>query len=78
MTSPSMRCANKAATEVAARMRAAGEQAIQDSSAGVKSPAAANKQPATPIVAGARGSPRASFSSAASAEVVVEWTKVPR
>ena len=41
------------------RMRAVGEQAIQDLAAGDSSPATANEQPATPIVAGARGYPRA-------------------
>ena len=48
-------------------MRAAGEQAIQDSAAGVSSAAADNEQPATSNVAGARGHPRAVTSSAASA-----------
>ena len=37
-------------------MRTAGEQATQDSAAEVAS-TAADKQPATPIVAGARGHP---------------------
>ena len=66
MTSLSMRCENKAATEAAARMPAAGEQASQDSAASVNYPAAANKNPATPNVAGARGHPRAASSFAAS------------
>ena len=57
---------SKAATGAAARMRAAGEQAAQDSAAAVKSHAAASKQPATPVVAGARGHPRAAPSPAAS------------
>ena len=53
-----MRCANKAATDAAERMRADGEQSSQDSVAGARSSAAANKQPTTPKVAGARGNPR--------------------
>ena len=48
-------------------MRAAGNQATQASAAGVSSPAAADKQPAIPNVAGARGHRTAAFSSAASA-----------
>ena len=52
-----MRCASKGASKAAARMRAAG----------VLSPADADKQPATPNVAGARGHPRAASPSAASA-----------
>ena len=48
-------------------MRAAGERATQDSAAGISSPAAADKQPATPNVAGAYGHPRAASSSACSA-----------
>ena len=67
MTKLSMRCASKAATEAAARMRAAGEQATRDSAAGVSSPAAADNKPATPNVLGARVHPRAAASSAASA-----------
>ena len=66
MTSSSIRCANKAVSEADARIRAAGEQAAQDSAAGISSPAA-DKQPATPIVAGARGHPRAASSPVASA-----------
>ena len=62
-----MRCANKAATEADARMRAAGEQPNKDSVSGDNSPAASNKQPATPNVEGARGHPRAASTSAASA-----------
>ena len=50
---------SKAASEAAARMRAAGDQDLQDSAACGYSLAAANKQPATPVVAGARGYPRA-------------------
>ena len=61
-----MRCTNKAAADAAARMRAAGEQASPCSAAGDSSPAAADKQPATPNVAGARGHPRAASSPAAS------------
>ena len=59
MMSSSMRCASKAASEAAARMRADGNQDTQASAAGVASPAAADKQPATPNAAGARGRPRA-------------------
>ena len=62
-----MSCANKAASEAAARMRVAGEQATQDSVAGGSSPAAANEQPATSNVTGARGHRRAVYSSAVSA-----------
>ena len=62
-----MHCANKAATDAVARMRAAGEQPSQDSTTGDLSPAAADRQPATPNVAGAHGHPRAASSSAASA-----------
>ena len=58
----------QAETEAAARMRAAGEQDTQDSTAGDNSPDAADEQPATAIVAGARGHPRAVSSPAASAE----------
>ena len=58
---------SKAATEAAARMRTAGEQDTQDSAAGDYSPAAADGQPAAPIIAGARGHPRAASSPAASA-----------
>ena len=54
----------KAATEEAGRIRADGEQAVQDIAAGAKSPAAANKQPATSIVAEAHGHPRAAPSPA--------------
>uniref|UniRef100_M4BFF6 RxLR effector candidate protein n=1 Tax=Hyaloperonospora arabidopsidis (strain Emoy2) TaxID=559515 RepID=M4BFF6_HYAAE len=39
MTSSSMRCTSTAASEPAARMRAAGDQATQASAAGVSSPA---------------------------------------
>nr|BAP69048.1 RxLR effector candidate protein [Hyaloperonospora arabidopsidis Emoy2] len=67
MRSSSMRCARKAASEASARLRAAGEQATQDSGAGVSSPAAANEQPETSNVAGARGHLRAVSSFAASA-----------
>ena len=62
-----MRCASKAASEAAAQMRVAGEQATQGSATGVSSPAAANEQPATSNVAGASGHRRAATSSAASA-----------
>ena len=48
-------------------MRATGEQASQNSAAGTRSPAADDKRPATPKVAGARSHPRAPSSSAASA-----------
>ena len=61
-----MRCANKVTTEAATRMRSAGEQAIQDSVAGVSLHAAANKQPSILHVAAARGNPPAASSSAAS------------
>ena len=54
-----MRCANKAATESAGRMRAAGEQVNEYSAAVVSSPVAVDNQPATINVAGARGHPRA-------------------
>ena len=67
MTISSMRCANKVATEAAARMRAAEEQATQDSVAGVSSPAATDKQTATLNVTGGRGHPRSASSSADSA-----------
>ena len=62
-----MRCANKAATEAAAQMRAAGEQVNQDSIAGVSSLSAADKHPGTSNSAGARGHSRAASSSGASA-----------
>ena len=55
---------SKAATEAAARMRAAGDQDTQDLAAGDYSPAADDEQPATSIVAGARGHPRAASSPA--------------
>ena len=55
---------SKAATEAAARMSTAEDQDTQDSAAGDYSPAAADEQPATPIVAGARGYPRAASSPA--------------
>ena len=55
---------SKAATEAAARMHAAGDQDTQDSAAGDYSPAADDEQPATPIVAGARGYPSAASSPA--------------
>ena len=63
----SMRCANNAASEAAARMRPAEEQADQYSTEGDNAPAATNKHLLTPIVAGARGQPRADSSPAASA-----------
>ena len=62
-----MHCANKAAADAAARIRVAGEQASPCSAAGNSSPAAADKQPTTTNVAGARGHPRADSSPAASA-----------
>ena len=55
---------SKTATEAAARMRAAGDHDTQGSAAGNYSPAAADEQPATPIVAGARGHQRAASSPA--------------
>ena len=55
---------SKAATEAAARMRAAGDQDTQDSAAVNYSPVAADEQPAIPIVVGARGYPRAASSPA--------------
>ena len=61
MTIPSMRCTSKTATDAAALMREAGEQVSQDSAAGDRSPAAADKQPVTPDVASARGLPRAAW-----------------
>ena len=63
-----MRCANKAAADAAEWMRAAGEQASPCSAAGDSSPAAVDKQPAIPNVAGARGHPEAASLPAASAE----------
>ena len=48
-------------------MRAAGEQANQNSEAGVSSPAADDKQPETTNVAGPRGHPPATTSSATKA-----------
>ena len=60
-----MSCAIKAASEEAARMRAACEQVNLDSAAGDVTPAAVDKQPASPNVAGERGHPRAASSSAA-------------
>ena len=60
-----MRCVNKAESGAAARKLEAGEQAVQISAAGDNMPAAAYKQPATPIVAGARGHPRTASSPAA-------------
>ena len=62
-----MHCANKAAADAAAQMRTASDQASPFSAAGDSSPAAANNQPATLNVAGARNSPRAASSSASSA-----------
>ena len=60
-----MRCANKAEADAAARVRAAVEQASQASTACARSPAAADKQPATLEVVGARGHSCAASSSAA-------------
>ena len=65
MTSSFMRCANKTATDAAARVRAAGEQTFQDLAAGTMSPAAADKQPETSKATGARGHPRAASTFAA-------------
>ena len=48
-------------------MRAAGEQAVQDSAERFKSPAATNEQPAAPIVSGERGHPRSAPSPVYSA-----------
>ena len=62
LISTSQPMTSKVETEATARMRAVGEQDTQDSAAGDFSPAAADKQPATPIVAGARVHPRASSS----------------
>ena len=59
MTSLSMRCANKAVPEAAARMRASGKRSRQDSAAGVDSSADANNQLAILNGAGARCHPRA-------------------
>ena len=64
-----MRCVNKADADAAARMHAAGEQASPCSAAGVSSPAAADKQPATHNGRGARGHSRVDSSSSASDEV---------
>ena len=50
-----MHCANEAAPKSAARVRAAGELISQGSAVGDHTPAAEEKHPATPIVAGARG-----------------------
>ena len=60
-----MCCESKAATDAAARVRAAVEQASQASTACARSPAAADKQPATLEVVGARGHSCAASSSAA-------------
>ena len=62
-----MRCANRDATEEAARVRATGKQENQDSAAGVSLPTAADGQYLTPNVACACGHPRADSSSTASA-----------
>ena len=63
-----MRCANMDAANAAAQVRAAGEQASQDTAACDALPADDDEQPATPDVAGARGHPRAVSPSAGSAE----------
>ena len=55
---------SKASTEAPARMRAAGDQDTQDPAAGDYTLASADEQPATPIVAGARGHPGAASSPA--------------
>ena len=67
MTISSMRCANKATSEAAERMRASGEQVNEYSASSVTSPNSADKQPAIPNVAVIRGHSRSSSSSAASA-----------
>ena len=72
-----MRCASKAASEAAARMRTAGEQATQDSAAAVSSPAAANEQPATSNVVGALCHPRAVLHPQLRLRVIVPWTSTP-
>ena len=59
-------------------MRAAGEQFVQDSAAGDITPTAADKQPATTIVAGARGLPHTAAQSRLRLRVVVPWTMFPR
>ena len=61
ITSFSMRCANKAATEEAEWMRAEGGQANQHSAAVFLSNATTKKQPTPPNVAAARGPSRDSF-----------------
>ena len=66
-----MPCANNAATDAAARMRAPGGQSYQDSAAGVPSTAADDEQPATPNVAGERGHPLRLL------QLVVPWTLIP-
>ena len=58
MTRSSMRCASKAATDAAARIREVGYQASPDSASGYPSPEAAGEQTATSDVAGARDYPR--------------------
>ena len=67
LNSTSKHMTSKAATEAAARMRAAGEQDAHDSAAGGYPPAVADKKPATPVVKGARGHPREAPSPAGSA-----------
>ena len=61
-----MRCTNKAATEAAAWMRAAGDRATEPLAAGVSSPDAIDKRPAVPNVADERDHLHAASSSAAS------------
>ena len=63
MTISSMCCTSKVVSYAAVRMRADRDQASKDPSAGYTSPAA-DKNPETPNVAGARGYPRAVFSFA--------------
>ena len=73
-----MRCASKAVFKAVKRMRTAGDQAHEDSAAGVTSPDTDDKQPATPNVAGARGPPREVSSSAASAAGVISMAVTPK
>ena len=62
-----MRSANKAAIDASARMRAAGEQASQDSAAGAPSPDGDDQYPETHNVVDERGHPLVASSSSASA-----------
>ena len=67
MKRSSIRRANKAAADAAARMREAGEKASLCSTAVESSPDAADKRSATPNFAGARGHPHEASSPASSA-----------